>query len=93
MVPNLLEATNNYWRQLNQLDAAYRRGEVSLEEVDARVQELIAELGRERRATLYYLWYGIQQAWHQQKELLLGGGLLLAFTYIWLARLSFSEVL
>lgn len=89
MVPNLLEATNHYWHQLNQLEAAYRRGEVSLEEVDARVQELMAELGRERRATLHYLWCSLQQIWQQQKELVLGTGLLLTLTYIWVVRLAF----
>jgi hypothetical protein len=88
MVPNLLEATNHYWRQLNQLDAAYRRGEVSLEEVDAKVHELMAELGEERRATLHYLWSGIQQIWTQQKEVVLGAGLLLTSLYIWLATLA-----
>ncbi|MGI0484158.1 hypothetical protein ACN4EK_01905 [Pantanalinema rosaneae CENA516] len=88
MVPNLLAATNHYWRQLNQLDTAYRRGEVSLEEVDAKVEELIAELGRERRATLRYFWYGMQQLWNQQKELILGTSLLLTLTYIWLAILG-----
>ncbi|MBL1179398.1 hypothetical protein [Pantanalinema sp. GBBB05] len=88
MVPNLFEATNNYWQKLNQLEIAYRRGEVSLEEVDTKVEALIAELGRERRATLRFLWYGMQQTWSQQKELILSASILLGLLYIWLARLA-----
>lgn len=48
MNPNLLEATQEYWHKLNELEAAYQRGEVTLEEVDAKVEALMVELGRTR---------------------------------------------
>ncbi len=46
---NLLEATQEYWRKLDALEVAYDQGEISLEEVDAQVNLLMAELGRKRR--------------------------------------------
>ena len=54
MFPNLLEATKEYWRKLDELEAAYQQGEIPLEEVDARVTELMAELAQERRAAFTY---------------------------------------
>ncbi|HIK14284.1 MAG TPA: hypothetical protein IGS53_03135 [Leptolyngbyaceae cyanobacterium M33_DOE_097] len=83
MGPNLLEATNDYWRKLNALDVAYRRGEVTLEEVDARVKVLMAELGQARRATFRYFFDKIRRSWHEQQELLLGTALLGVCAYGW----------
>lgn len=82
--PNLVEATNDYWRKLNELEAAYRRGDVSLEEVDAQVKVLMAELGQARRETLSYFFQGLRQTWEQQRELVLGATLLGVLTYGWL---------
>lgn len=84
MVPNLFAATNDYWRKLNQLEAAYQRGEVSLEEVDARVKELMAELGQERRAALRFLWDSIGRVWQEQREVVIGLGLVGGLTYAWM---------
>jgi hypothetical protein len=84
MIPNLLEATNEYWRKLNELEAAYQRGEVSLEEVDARVAILMAELGQERRATMRFLLDNVSRIWQEQRELVLGLGLLGVLTYSWI---------
>jgi hypothetical protein len=36
MFPNLLEATKEYWRKLDRLEAAYPQGEIPLEEVVVR---------------------------------------------------------
>ena len=83
MGPNLLEATNDYWRKLNELDAAYRGGEVTLEEVDARVKVLIAELGQSCRAAFRYFLDKIRHSWDEQQELLLGTALLGVFAYGW----------
>lgn len=85
MIPNLLEATNDYWHKLNELEAAYRRGEVSLEEVDARVTTLMAELGQERRATVKFLLDNISRIWHEQREIVVGLGLAGVLTYGWIA--------
>jgi hypothetical protein len=85
MIPNLLEATQDYWRKLNELDAAYQRGEVSLPEVDARVKELMTELGQERRAALRLMFSNLGQFWQEHRELVLGLGLMGALTYAWIA--------
>ncbi len=84
MIPNLLEATNNYWRKLNDLEAAYLRGDVSLEEVDQRVKELIAELGQERRRTFSYLFNNLRHTWKEQREVMAGVALLGVATLGWL---------
>jgi archaellum component FlaC len=83
MIPNLLEATNEYWRKLNELETAYQRGEVSLEEVDARVVILMAELGQERRAAVRFLMDNVSRVWHEQRELVVGLGLVGVLTYVW----------
>lgn len=83
MSPNLLEATNDYWRKLNELDAAYRSGEVTLEEVDARVKVLMTELGQSRRAAFRYFFDTIRHSWNEQQELLLGTALLGVVAYGW----------
>lgn len=85
MIPNLLEATNEYWYKLNELEAAYQKGEVSLEEVDDRVKELMAELGRERRAALRFLFNNIGQFWNEQREVVVGLGLIGMLTCAWMA--------
>jgi hypothetical protein len=84
MIPNLIEATNDYWRKLDHLETAYQRGEVSLEEVDTRVAELMAELGQTRREAFRYSWHGLRQFWNQQREAIVGTAFLGALTYTWL---------
>lgn len=83
MIPNLVEVTWNYWHKLDALEAAYQRGEVSLEEVDKRVSDLMEELGRERRKTLSYL----RQSWRQwltsNQEVLIGVLVLASIAYTW----------
>ncbi|MBD2743615.1 hypothetical protein [Coleofasciculus sp. FACHB-1120] len=76
MMPNLLEATKEYSRKLDQLEAAYEKGEVSIEEVDTKVQLLMAELGRERRAALAYVFYGLRRLWDEQRETIVGVAIL-----------------
>ena len=85
MIPNLLEATTNYWQELNKVEAAYRSGELSLEEVDARVKALMTTLGHERRAAFTACWYGLRHLWQEQREALLGIGVLGTLTYVWVA--------
>jgi hypothetical protein len=84
MIPNLLEATNEYWRKLNELEAAYQRGDVSLEEVDARVATLMAELGQERRATIRFLMDNLNRLWNEQREIIVSLGLVGVLTYAWI---------
>jgi hypothetical protein len=84
MIPNLLEATNDYWHKLNALEAAYQRGEVSLEEVDQQVKELMAELGQERRRTFSYIFNSLRRTWNQKREVVAGVALLGVATIGWL---------
>ncbi|MGK7872464.1 MAG: hypothetical protein AB4426_03890 [Xenococcaceae cyanobacterium] len=83
MFPNLLEATKEYWRKLDELEAAYKQGEIPLEEVDARVAELMAELAQERRAAFTYFWRGWQHWLTAQRETLIGLAILALVTYAW----------
>lgn len=83
MVPNLLDATKTYWRKLNEVEAAYQRGELSIAEVDAKVHELMAELGQERRATLNFFADGVRRLWYEQRETIVGVALIGVLTYAW----------
>ncbi len=83
MFPNLLQATKEYWRQLDELEVAYPEGEIPLEQVDARVAELMAELAMERRAAFTYFWRGCQHWMKTQKETVFGLVVLVLVTYAW----------
>ena len=83
MFPNLLQATKSYWRQLDELEVAYQQGEIPLEQVDARVAELMAELAMERRAAFTYFWRGCQHWIMTQKETVFGLVVLVLVTYAW----------
>mgnify|MGYP006422628955 CR=1 FL=1 len=84
---NLIAATRRYWKKLDDLEVAYKRGEVSLEEVDARVSELMQELGQERRETFHVLIESSKHLWNQQREVILGVAFLGIVTYAWLLQL------
>lgn len=83
MFPNLLDATKTYWRKLDELEAAYQKGGVSLDEVNVRVKELMAELGQERRAALHYVINSWGQLWDEQRETILGLTVLGVLSYAW----------
>lgn len=81
-MPNLLEATHDYWQKLNELEAAYQRGEVSPKDVEAKVTELMADLGRERKASLNWLLREFRRVWVEQRDIVLGIGLMGLLMYI-----------
>ena len=83
MLPNLLEDTKEYWCKLNELEVAYQKGEVSIEEVDARVQSLIVELGRNRRAALNYVLNSFYHLLNEQRETIVGIAILGVISYAW----------
>lgn len=83
MFPDLLSATRDYWQKLDELEAAYKRDEVTLKEVDERVEQLIAELGRERRIALRAFFTSLGRVWNQQKEAIVGVSFLAILTYAW----------
>jgi len=80
---NLIESTKDYWRKLDELEAAYKRGDVSVEEVDVRVAQLMDELGHERRVTLSSIRQSVLRLWQEQRETLLGFAFLAVLTYAW----------
>ncbi|BAS56885.1 hypothetical protein Q2T42_20435 [Leptolyngbya boryana CZ1] len=84
MTPNLLEATHEYWHKLNELEAAYQRGEVTLEEVDAKVKGLMTELGQSRRAAFSDFFSRVRRLWEEQRETIVGVLGLGVLTYGWL---------
>ena len=90
MLTNLFEATKEYWRKLDELEAAYQQGEISLEEVDARVAELMAELAQERRAAFRYFWHGWQNLLATQKEIIVGLAVFALITYAWVLTSFYS---
>lgn len=83
MVPNLLSATTTYWRKLDQVEAMYQKGEISLEEVDQRVTELMIELGEARRLSILFLWQSVRRVLDDQRETAIGLLLLVLVTYGW----------
>jgi hypothetical protein len=88
MIPNLLEATHQYWRKLDELEASYQRGEVTLEEVDAQVAVLMSDLGRDRRAALQFFFSNLGRVWDEQRETVLGVVLISVLTVTWVATNS-----
>lgn len=83
MFPNLLESTKEYWRKLDELEVAYQQGDVSLDEVNVQVAELMKELGQKRRLAISTAWNGIQYWFKTQKETVLGLVMVSLVAYIW----------
>ena len=83
MFPNLIEATTTYWRKLDELEADYKCGNISAKDVDVRVKELMAELGVERRAAVRFFLSYLNRIWNEQREVVVGVGLLGILTYTW----------
>ena len=90
MFPNLLEATREYWRKLDELETAYKQGRISIEEVDASVNVLMEELGRERRKALFSLWQNWKQWLALNREVLVGLLVLMSIAYIWTSTIQIS---
>ncbi len=83
MFPNLLEDTKEYWCKLNELEAAYQRGEVSIGEVDGQVKTLMAELGKSRQAALNYVLNSFYHLLNEQREAIVGIAVLGVISYAW----------
>ena len=82
-MPDLLEATKEYWKKLDELEAAYDRGQISIEQVDAEVKKLMAELGFKRRQALSYFWQGLCSRLQNQPEFIMGLILMAIAIYAW----------
>ena len=90
MLPNLFSATQEYWRNLDALEAKYQAGELSLAEVDAEVARLMNELGEERRRSLRAFVQILKTWFNEQQELVYGLGLLAVVTYGWVVSTTLS---
>ncbi|MFQ4137424.1 hypothetical protein PGN35_013995 [Nodosilinea sp. PGN35] len=84
MFPDLIGATRDYWRKLDEVEAAYRRNELTIQEVDAEVEALMVELGQTRRQQLRDAWAALQTFVNQQGEALVGVTALGMLAYVWL---------
>jgi hypothetical protein len=90
MFPNLFEATQEYWRELDELEKAYQQGKIQLDEVDTKVAELMGELAQERRAAVGYFWQSFQHLLITHKETIAGVALVAVVTYGWLLTRFYS---
>lgn len=86
MFTDLLSATRSYWHQLNEVETAYKRNEMTLEEVDTEVQRLMVELGHQRRRALKDAWASLQHFAKQQSDVLAGTAMLGILAYVWLVN-------
>ncbi|OKH17424.1 hypothetical protein [[Limnothrix rosea] IAM M-220] len=84
MFPNLFQATQEYWRKLDDLEARYQNNEISIQEVNAEVKRLMAELGEERRRSLRFTADVLQNWLVTQKESLVGISAIALVCYGWL---------
>lgn len=85
---DLLEATRDYWQKLDQVEAAYQRGELSIQQVDAQVQALMTELGASRRQAFSDLWGSLRVTLSQQREAIAGTVAIGILAYLWVATLA-----
>jgi hypothetical protein len=85
---DLLGATRDYWKKLDQVEAAYQRGELSVTEVDAQIHQLMNELGVKRRQVFKDLWASLQATVLQQREAIAGTAAIGLLAYLWLANLA-----
>ncbi|MGK7940284.1 MAG: hypothetical protein AB4062_09080 [Crocosphaera sp.] len=88
MFPNLFEATTEYWRQLDDIETRYNRGELSLEEVDREVEILMKQLGQKRRETLRYFRDSLSHWISIHTEFLIGFMILLVAVYSWILAIN-----
>lgn len=84
MLPDLIGATRNYWRKLDEVEAAYQRNELTVDEVDVKVKALMVELGQTRRQLLKDSWAIFQTFVSRQGEALAGAAALGVLAYMWL---------
>ncbi|MEB3160358.1 MAG: hypothetical protein VKL20_02725 [Synechocystis sp.] len=84
MFPDLLDATQTYWRKLDQIEADYQQGKLSRHEVDQQVKALMDELGAQRRAAFSSLWQGSRIWSSQNQEWLIGGVSVVIAVYLWI---------
>jgi hypothetical protein len=88
MLTDLISATRCYWRQLDEVEAAYRRGDMTPLEVDAEVQRLMIDLGTTRRQAFRDVWASAQHFLQQQRDLIAGTAAIGILAYLWLVTVA-----
>ncbi|NMF85321.1 hypothetical protein [Nodosilinea sp. P-1105] len=88
MLTDLLGATQTYWRKLDDIEAAYRRDELSIDEVDIEVKRLMQELGHTRRRALREFGASARYFVAQQRDVLAGTAVMGLLTYIWWTNIA-----
>ncbi|MGP1388016.1 MAG: hypothetical protein ACTS2F_31055 [Thainema sp.] len=88
MFTDLTSATREYWKKLDAVEAAYKRNELTLEEVDAEVQRLMMELGDARRRALREFWASLQYFVRQQRDAIATVAAFGLLAYLWLVNVS-----
>ena len=63
--------------------AAYDRGQISIEQVDAEVKKLMSELGFKRRQAFSYFWHSLRYRLQNQAEFIMGLILMAIAIYAW----------
>jgi hypothetical protein len=88
MFTDLLSATQDYWQKLDEVEAAYNRDEMTLEEVDAEVKHLMTQLGNTRRQALRDFGASVRYFVQQQREILAGTAVIGLLAYLWLINMA-----
>ena len=88
MPTDLISATRSYWRKLDEVEAAYKRDELSIQEVNAEVKRLMTELGVARRRALRDGWAILQNFVRQQRETIAGTAAIAALAYFWITTVA-----
>ena len=88
MPTDLISATRSYWRKLDEVEAAFKRDELSIQEVNAEVKRLMTELGVARRRALRDGWAILQNFVRQQRETIAGTAAIAALAYFWITTVS-----
>ena len=92
MFPDLFDATQTYWRKLDQIEADYQQGKLSIQEVDQQVKDLMNELGAQRRVAFFSLWQASRLWITHNQEWLIGLVSVVIAIYLWLIWLpTFSS--
>jgi hypothetical protein len=85
---DLIGATHDYWRKLDAVEAAYRRKELTAEEAHARIQQLMKDLGRDRRRVLREFWASLRHPLQRRGDALVGIAMIGLLTYLWFSQMG-----
>ena len=88
MFTDLTSATRAYWKKLDEVEAAYKRDELTIEEVNAEVQRLMTELGDARRQAFRDLWASTRYFVSQQRDAIAAVAAFGLLAYFWIVTVA-----